>query len=129
MRIFVIAFIFIISSLSYFFLSFGYIDDYEVLLTISTFLFSIFTGFFISKQGSRYSLIRDNLALFDGNLSSIYRQSSHLGKKTNSKIKKIIESHYLIILNKKKWHYNFTHKSTTITDIHNVLEKELGKKD
>ena len=124
MKIFLIFLILMVLSVFYYFQPLNYIDDYQVLLTISTFLFSIFTGFFISRQGSRYNLIRDNLANFDGNLSGIYRQSMHLDKKIQNKIKKIIVNHYNIILHKKTWHYNFTHKSSTITSIHDVLEKD-----
>jgi hypothetical protein len=121
----------IFSSLSilYYYQPFGYIDNYEILLTISTFLFSIFTGFFIARQGNRYSAIRDRITEFDGNMSSIYRQSSHLGNKPQEEMKKIIKNHYRQILKHKAWDYNFTHKSTTITSVHKLLECSVAGKN
>ncbi|MCK4554271.1 hypothetical protein KAU19_04900 [Candidatus Parcubacteria bacterium] len=119
-------FIFITLSVSYYYLSFGQIECYEILLTISTFLFSIFTGFFIARQGNRHSAIRDRITEFDGNMSSIYRQSSHLSREVQEKISKIIRHHYQQIIKHKAWDYNFMHKSTTITSIHELLERFLS---
>lgn len=112
---YLIFFIFISLSILYYYLPFGHIEYYEVLLTISTFLFSIFTGFFIARQGSRYSAIRDRITEFDGNMSSIYRQFSHLGRELQAEAKKIIEHHYKRIIKHQAWDYNITHKSTAIT--------------
>ncbi len=120
--------IFILLSVLYYFQSFGEIANYQILLTISTFLFSIFTGFFISRQGKRYSEIRNQITQFDGSLSNIYRQCGHLGKSLQNSVKKIIKKHYTDILKNHAWDYNFTHKSNTITGIHNAIEKTAGKK-
>ena len=128
MTFYLTPFIFIFLSILYFYIPFGYLDYYKTLLTISTFLFSIFTGFFISRQGSRYSDIRDRITEFDGIMSSLYRQTRHLGKEAQEKIKKIIEKHYKQIIKNQAWDYNFTHKSTTLTDVHNLLEKTVGEK-
>jgi hypothetical protein len=93
-------------------------ENYEIFLTISTFLFAIFTGFFISRQGTRYSQISDQIARFDGSLTSLYRSFSYLGSAMFKKAHNIIERHYDIILNKESWDYHFTHKSTTLTDLY-----------
>lgn len=118
--------IFLGLSVLYYYQPFGYIDNYEILLTISTFLFSIFTGFFIARQGSRYSDIRDRITEFDGNMSSIYRQFSHLENKPQDEVKSIIKKHYDQIFEHQAWDYNFTHKSTTITSIHKLLERSVA---
>ncbi len=95
---FITPLIFLGLSVLYYYQPFGYIDNYEILLTISTFLFSIFTGFFIARQGNRYSAIRNRITEFDGNMSSIYRQFSHLTNELQKEVKKIIQDHYLKIL-------------------------------
>lgn len=60
--------------LLYYFMYLDFGAHSQMLLTISTFLFAIFMGFFISRQGVRYSVIRDQITGFDGEISAIYRK-------------------------------------------------------
>jgi len=92
-------------------------------LSISTFLFSIFSGFFIARQGARYSKIRESMAAFDGNLSTIYRGAGHLEPGAQEEVAEILKHHYRPIIDHHQWDYNFTHKTSTITDTHDMLEK------
>jgi len=96
-----VSLMFIGLSVIYYGINFNYNIDYAVFLTIATFLFSIFTGFFISRQGKRYSNIRDQQAIFNGEMNSIYRHFNYLGDKIQNEVKKIIRAHYKIILEKK----------------------------
>ncbi len=118
--------IFPVLSVVYYVQPFGHIAHYEILLTISTFLFSIFTGFFIARQGNRYSAIRDRVTSFDGTLSGIYRLCGHLGTDVQAKSKQIITAHYETILSNHAWDYHVTHKSETITSLHTLIEEKLG---
>ncbi|MBI3634250.1 MAG: DUF4239 domain-containing protein [Candidatus Yonathbacteria bacterium] len=93
----------------------------KVFITISTFLFTIFTGFFISRQGSRYSEIRKTVSVIDGNFSSIYRSFGHLGKDIQDKAGKIIKTYYQNILDNKAWDFNLKNKTTTLIDTHELL--------
>ena len=120
--------IFLFFTLLYYFLTLGQNDFYPLFLTISTFLFGIFAGFFIARQGSRYTLIREKISLFDGEMSSIYRFSGHLGKNFQDSIKKIIEKHYGAILDNKAWDYHLVRKSTTLTSIHELVGSVVEKK-
>ncbi|TSC83162.1 MAG: hypothetical protein G01um101419_208 [Parcubacteria group bacterium Gr01-1014_19] len=61
----------------------------------------------------------------DGNLSAIYRVSGHLGGDVQKRVGEIIVSYFEPILVNKSWDYNFTHKSTTITSLHQLLEETL----
>lgn len=106
-----------------FFLYNGYFDfaSYgldKVYITISTFLFSVFNGFFIARQSTRYSDIRNNLSRFDADMTIIYRESSHLKKDEQEQFGAIIREHYHILLKKKDWAYYFTHKSNLISNLH-----------
>lgn len=49
--------IFTVFSAAYYSLSFDGYDIDKGFLSVSTFLFAIFSGFFIARQGSRYSSI------------------------------------------------------------------------
>lgn len=102
----------------------GEID--KIFVTLSTFLFSIFIGFFISKQSGRYAEIRKFIADFDGTMSAIYRAMEHFGKDNQKKTGEIIESHYRIII-ENGWDYPFIHKTTTITDLHKLTEEAIKK--
>ncbi|MFC1640702.1 hypothetical protein ACFL2D_01485 [Patescibacteria group bacterium] len=114
-------------SVIYYFLPDIEFESFSVFLSISTFIFSIFIGFMISRQGKRYSEIRSESSKFDGEMSAIYRDLGHLGKKPQEKGKEIIKNHYTKIL-KEGWDYHLTHKSSTITDMHEFLDKIVGKR-
>ncbi len=123
-----IVFLFAFFFLLYYFTSLGLVEMDKVFLTISTFLFSIFAGFFVSRQGARYSVLREKIANFDGGMSSIYRSSGHLGLSFQKKIGKILENHYKVISDNKAWDYHFTHKSSTLTSIHKLIEEAIKDK-
>lgn len=97
----------------------------KLFLSIATFLFAIFSGFFISRQGTRYSAIREQISKMDGNMSAIYRVSGHLGADVQKRAGEIIEEHYKPILENRAWDWNLTHKSTTLTSIHRLIEEKV----
>lgn len=98
----------------------------KIFLTLSTFLFALFTGFFISRQAGRYGEIRRLTADFDGNMSGIYRLYQHLGQDAQQASGDIIKDYYKKIT-KNGWDYAFTHKTNTLTDLHNLIENTINK--
>lgn len=98
----------------------------KIYITITTFFFSIFTGFFVSQQMSRYSKIREAVSNFDGKMSSIYRSAGNINHDIQKEIGNIIKEHYKSLMNTRKWEYHFTHKSNTISSIHAILESKIG---
>lgn len=103
--------------------NFGEVD--KTFLTLSTFLFTIFAGFFISRQSNRYSDIRRLVATFDGDMSSVYRAFGHFGTENQRKCGEIINTHYKAILDNKQWDYNFVNKSSTLTALQTLLEEAV----
>ena len=99
----------------YYLFPFAEIEGYKTFLSLATFLFAVFAGFFISRQGQRYSLIRDLITKSDGSLSYIYRLFGHLGKNSQKAVTKIIKDHCQKILKNNAWDWHFVHKSTTMT--------------
>lgn len=99
----------------------------HVFISISTFLFTIFSGFFISRQGGRYTNIRDKNAELDGKFSTIYRFAGHLGEETQKRVGDIILNHYRREINSHQWDYSLTHKTTTLTELHQVMD-DAGRK-
>lgn len=118
--------VFVVSPFLFYFLYFGNFDDIQkTFLTVATFFFAVLSGFFIARQGTRYSDIRGKIADIDGNMSFIYRSSEHLGSVVQKKIGGTIKNHYKTILNHKSWDWYFMHKSKTLIALHDLLEKEL----
>lgn len=98
----------------------------KIYITITTFFFSIFTGFFISQQMSRYSKLREIISDFDGKMSSVYRSSENINKEIQAKIGEIITNHYKTMMKAGEWNYHLTHKSNTISSLHRILEDSVG---
>ncbi len=101
-------------------------DIDKIFVTLSTFLFSIFVGFFISKQSGRYAEIRKFIADFDGTMSAIYRAMEHFGEESQKRAGEIIKKHYEMIVG-NGWDYPFIQKTTTITDLHRLIEEAVKK--
>lgn len=118
--------LFVLLSLVYFKYDFGGGGTDKVFITITTFFFSIFTGFFITRQGNRYTKIREIISSYDGKMSGMYRVAGNLSSNIQEQIGVIIKAHYEKILETKSWDYHFTHKSNTISAIHQVLETDIG---
>ena len=118
--------LFLILVYIYFKYDFGAQNTDKVFITITTFFFSIFTSFFITRQGNRYTKLREIISTYDGKMSGVYRVAGNLSAEIQQKIGTIIMEHYKKILETKSWDYHFTHKSTTISSIHAVLEGEIG---
>ncbi len=124
-NIFILILIFVVLpalSFVYYEFSFGEPVD-RVFLSVSTFLFSIFTGFFISRQGNRFNKVRETVTKFDGLMSNIYRTSSHISTELQKEIGKGLTAHYKKIFSTNKWDYHFEHKSVTLSLIHKHLDK------
>jgi hypothetical protein len=98
----------------------------KIFITITTFFFSIFTSFFITRQGNRYTKLREIISTYDGKMSGIFRVASNLSPEIQQKVGEIIKSHYQKIIETKSWDYHFTHKSSTISSIHAILETDIG---
>ena len=122
----VLVLLFIVLSFVYFTVPVGAENTDKVFITITTFFFSIFTGFFITRQGNRYTKIREIISTFDGKMSGIYRVSGNISKSIQDKMGDVIRDHYKKVVDSKSWDYHFTHKSNTITRMHDILEEEIG---
>jgi hypothetical protein len=120
--------IFLVLTATYYYLPFYSTASLDTVLSVTTFLLAILTGFFISRQATRYSTIREEVAVFDACISSVYRNLAHVDKSAVKEMKEIIIKHYHPIL-EYKWDYYISNKSTTLTDIHKLIDKLARKKN
>lgn len=98
-------------------------------LTVATFLFAIFASFFTTRQSTRHDSLRESIAQFDGNLSSIYRASGNLDPQLQKEIGVVLTAHYEDLLRSRDWQFHILNPSTTITRIHELLNEYIGNKD
>ncbi len=117
---------FVVLSIVYYLFDLGVGDVDKVFITITTFFFAIFIGFFLNRQSSRYAKIREIISTFDGKMQSIYRAASNINEQAFTRITGVIRHHYEKILEAKQWDYYFTHPLNTISSIHQILEETVG---
>lgn len=118
-----IVFIFVFLTLySIFVLNVNFsVASYSDIILATTFFFTLFTGFFITRQNDRYKDIIEVIAERDGLYSFLYRVYGFIPR-VQGNIREIIRSHYAKILKSNDWAYNEFHPSDTITKI----TKEMG---
>ena len=105
------------------------VSDYSDIIVGTTFFFTLFIGFFITRQNDRYSEINDQLTTTDGYYSYLYRVTG-LVPRIQKEVKKIVSDHYMKIRENHDPAYHVTHPSDTITKMTETLgsitEEEAG---
>jgi len=71
-------------------------NGYELVLTISTFLFAIIAGFFIARLNSRFDSIRTIIGEGDGEYFALYRMAQLMSPRFGEKIRKILNEFYIV---------------------------------
>ncbi|MBT3865429.1 hypothetical protein HOE67_01530 [Candidatus Peregrinibacteria bacterium] len=99
------------------------IPNIDLVLTVSTFLFAILCGFFISRLNMRFDKIIANISDEDSYWLSFYRSSKLFGPKFSNKVSNIIDECYTVMFNSDVG--NFYYKDTT--PYVEALYKELDK--
>tara|TARA_Y100000310_G_C20676511_1_gene813393 strand:+ start:1337 stop:2197 length:861 start_codon:yes stop_codon:yes gene_type:complete len=73
------------------------IEGIDIILTISTFLFAIYSGFFMSRLNDRYEDIEGYYTSEDAKLLSFSRDSLSISKKLGNKVKEILDEYYILV--------------------------------
>ncbi len=90
--------------------------NYSDIIVATTFFFTLFSGFFITRQNDRYSDIVEMISERDGLFSFLYRVFGMVPRIQNE-MREIIRAHYQMILKSNDWAYNEFHPSTTVTKL------------
>ena len=88
-------------------------DQIEIIFTVTTFLFAIISGFFISRLGDRFNSIRESTASEDANFLTLYQMSRLFGKKFSDKIIDLIDKYYITCFDIELTSTNYTYKKTS----------------
>jgi len=128
MLIFVVITIFILSFLFYLILPETRTAPLNpVYMEMAIFLFTVISGFTVSRQNNRYRQIMMEITEFDGSVSALYREFANFGGTYQDDFKAIALRHYEPIIGKHQWDYNITNKSSTLTDTYHLV-KNLSQK-
>lgn len=92
------------------------VESYSDIIVGTTFFFTLFIGYFITRQNDRYCAISDQLSSTDGFYSYLYRVSS-LVPRVHTQVHDIVSSHYNKILETKNVAYHVKNPSDTITKL------------
>jgi hypothetical protein len=89
---------FVIFVLVAFFVSGGNPSSSEIqlILTISTFLFAIVVGFYLSRYNTRYDTMRDLISSEDALFLTLFETVAFLGKKYQDAFRELIDKYYMI---------------------------------
>jgi len=90
-------------SIIYFNIPYTYGSIDPVFLTISTFMYATISGFFIARQGAKYTTIRRGLAEYDGRMQDIYRSASGISQKLKEDMGTVLLKNYGKMLKHTSW--------------------------
>ncbi len=98
---------------------------HDIYVEMSIFLFTVITGFTVSRQNNRYRQIIEEITSFDGGVSTMYREFSHFGHDYQERFRKIALRHYEPVIREHKWDYNIQNKSSTLKDSYALVREAL----
>ena len=104
------------------------IESYSDIIVAVTFFFTLFSGFFITRQNDRFTSIAEEISNSDGDFSLLYRISGVVPW-AQDKIREALRIHYQKILETNNWAYHLLNPSTTITKVFDAYREVNDKND
>lgn len=99
------------------------LQNIELILTVSTFLFAILAGFFISRLNSRYDKIISFINDEDSYWLSFYRSSLVIGGKFVDKIRDEIDKYYIAAYDSEVGNYYYKQTAKNLENVYKELYK------
>ena len=104
------------------------IESYSDIIVAVTFFFTLFAGFFITRQNDRFTSIAEEISNTDGDFSLLYRIAGVVPW-AQDQIRDALRDHYKKILESNNWAYHLLNPSTTITKVFNAYRDVNDKND
>ena len=104
------------------------IQDYSDIIVAVTFFFTLFAGFFITRQNDRYTSIAEEISNTDGDFSLLYRIAGVVPWAQDN-VREALKWHYKKILESNNWAYHLLNPSNTITQVFNAYRDVNDKND
>lgn len=106
------------------------VENQSDIIVGTTFFFTLFIGYFITRQNDRYNAIVDQLTTTDGYLSYLYRVTGSVPR-IQKELKKIMKEHYGLVVKFDDPSYHVKHASMTISRItaslSSITKKEIAR--
>lgn len=120
--------IFLFAPLAVYVQGIGPTPTIETILTVSSFLFAILAGFFISRLNARYNEIRELISNEDAYFFSLFKTAKIFGGKFAGKIADTIDKYYIISFESELDNY---YKSTAphLGNMYEILYEIKEKSD
>lgn len=99
------------------------LENIDLILTVTTFLFAILSGFFIARLNSRYDKIISYISDEDSYWLSFYRSSSLLGEKFAAKIREEMDKYYIAAYDSGIGNFYYKQTSFYLQSIYEEMEK------
>lgn len=99
------------------------LQNMELILTISTFLFAILAGFFISRLNSRYDRVISSFCDEDSNWLAFYRTAYVIGGKFVDKIRDEMDQYYMIAFDGDIGNYYYKQNAKNLQNIYEEIYK------
>ena len=103
-------------------------ENVIIILTVSTFLFAILAGFFISRAGARFNEIRKMVGSEDALFLSLYKTAQICGKSLSNKIGNLIDKYYIVSYDSELSDYSYKETHPYFLNMWNEIIK-MKKKD
>jgi len=97
----------------------------SIYVEMAIFLFTVISGFTVSRQNNRYRQIMQEITSFDGSITAMYREFAHFGSKYQDEFKHIALRHYEPVIAKHKWDYNILNRATTLKDTYDLVKRAV----
>ena len=112
---------------SYLIVGNGPSNEIQIVFTVSSFLFAILSGFFISRFNARYDRVRELIVIEDAHFLSIYKIASFYGKEFLEKITDLIDKYYILAydMDTSEGHTEYKYNAKYFLGIYD----EMGKLD
>lgn len=81
---------------SYFIVGRGPSTEIQIVFTVSSFLFAILSGFFISRFNARYDRIRELIVAEDSHFLSLYKIASFYSEEFSKNVTDLIDKYYIL---------------------------------
>jgi len=107
----------------------GSSHDVELILTVSSFLFAILAGFYISRQSKRFDSLRQFVALQDANWVSVFKTAEIIGKDFANRIADRIDAYYIVWFDFNIGAEAYKHTSKLLDDVYSELRTHTGIAD
>ena len=105
------------------------IKGIEFILTVSTFLFAIIAGLYLTRMNSRYDRTRETVGKEDACWLSLYQTSKLFGSQFSNTIRELIDKYYIVAYDFSDDNAYYKHNAKYFLAVYDELAKLKNKSE